>query len=84
MKSIRIAVRGLRRNPGYAALAIVTLALGIGSCAAVFTLLPEVLRASANWRYIVFAGALIILMALRPEGLITGRGLRRLFAKPGP
>jgi branched-chain amino acid transport system permease protein len=52
--------------------------------AAVFTLLPEVLRASASWRYIVFAGALIILMALRPEGLITGRGLRRLFAKPGP
>jgi branched-chain amino acid transport system permease protein len=49
--------------------------------AAVFTLLPEALRASANWRYIIFAGGLIVLMALRPEGLITGAGLRRLFAR---
>jgi branched-chain amino acid transport system permease protein len=47
--------------------------------AAIFTLLPEVLRASAHWRYIVFAGALIVIMALRPEGLITGADLRRLF-----
>jgi branched-chain amino acid transport system permease protein len=47
--------------------------------AAVFTLLPEVLRASASWRYVVFAGALIIIMALRPEGLVTGVQLRRLL-----
>jgi branched-chain amino acid transport system permease protein len=47
--------------------------------AAVFTLLPEVLRVSAHWRYVVFAGALIVIMALRPEGLITGAQLRRLF-----
>src|SRR5579872_1611790 len=42
MRSIFMAVRGLRRNPGYAALAIVTLSLGIGSCAAVFTLLDAI------------------------------------------
>ena len=47
--------------------------------AAVFTLLPEVLRASANWRYVAFAAALIVLMALRPEGLVTGAQLRRLL-----
>jgi branched-chain amino acid transport system permease protein len=47
--------------------------------AAVFTLLPEVLRASANWRYVVFAGALIVIMTLRPEGLVTGAQLRRLL-----
>src|SRR4051812_31461631 len=52
--------------------------------AAMFTLLPEVLRASASWRYIVFAGALIVLMALRPEGLITGADVRRLFARASP
>jgi branched-chain amino acid transport system permease protein len=46
--------------------------------AVVFTLLPEVLRASANWRYVVFAAALIVIMALRPEGLVTGAQLRRL------
>ena len=52
--------------------------------AAVFTLLPEVLRASANWRYVVFAAALIVLMALRPEGLVTGAQLRRLLGWHAP
>ena len=47
--------------------------------AAVFTLLAEMLRASANWRYVAFAAALIVLMALRPEGLVTGAQLRRLL-----
>jgi branched-chain amino acid transport system permease protein len=54
--------------------------------AVVFTLLPEVLRASANWRYVVFASALIVIMALRPEGLVTGAQLRRLVSwdRKGP
>ena len=52
--------------------------------AAVFTLLPEVLRASANWRYVVFAAALIVIMALRPEGLVTGAQLRRLLGWQRP
>ena len=47
--------------------------------AAVFTLLPEILRASAHWRYVVFAAAVIVIMALRPEGLVTGAQLRRLL-----
>ena len=47
--------------------------------AAVFTLLPEVLRASAHWRYVAFAAVLIVLMALRPEGLVTGAQVRRLL-----
>lgn len=48
--------------------------------AAVFTLLPEFLRGSQSWRYVAFAAALIVLMALRPHGLVTGAQLRRLFA----
>jgi branched-chain amino acid transport system permease protein len=47
--------------------------------AAVFTLLPELLRGSQSWRYVVFAAALIVLMALRPQGLVTSAQLRRLF-----
>jgi branched-chain amino acid transport system permease protein len=47
--------------------------------AVVFTLLPELLRGSANWRYVVFAAGLIVLMALRPQGLVTGAQMRRLF-----
>jgi len=47
--------------------------------AAVFTLLPELLRGSQSWRYVVFATALIVLMALRPQGLVTRAQLRQLF-----
>jgi branched-chain amino acid transport system permease protein len=53
--------------------------------AAVFTLLPELLRASAQWRYVIFAAILIVVMALRPQGLVTSSQLRRLFGeRPEP
>ncbi len=41
-RDLRTAVRGLARSPGYAAVAVVTLALGIGGSAALFTLLERV------------------------------------------
>jgi branched-chain amino acid transport system permease protein len=47
--------------------------------AAVFTLLPELLRGSAQWRYVLFAAIVIVVMVLRPQGLITGTQLRRLL-----
>jgi branched-chain amino acid transport system permease protein len=47
--------------------------------AATFTLLPELLRASAQWRYVIFAGILIVVMAFRPQGLVTSMQLRRLI-----
>lgn len=47
--------------------------------AVVFTLLPELMRASAQWRYILFAAIIIIMMVVRPQGLISGSQLRRLF-----
>jgi branched-chain amino acid transport system permease protein len=54
-------------------------ALGPLVGASIFTLLPELLRASAHWRYVLFAAGIIVLMALRPQGLITGAQLRRLL-----
>src|SRR5687768_12134401 len=42
-KDIALAVRSLRRNPGFAAAAIVTLALGIGANTAIFSLTDQVL-----------------------------------------
>lgn len=48
--------------------------------AAIFTLLPEALRSSSQWRYAIFALFIIIFMALRPQGLIT-RGLSRRRAR---
>jgi branched-chain amino acid transport system permease protein len=47
--------------------------------AAVFTLLPEILRGSAQWRYVVFAAILIVVMVVRPQGLVTGAQIRRLL-----
>jgi branched-chain amino acid transport system permease protein len=51
--------------------------------AAVFTLLPELLRGSAQWRYVLFAGSVILVMVVRPQGIVTAAQLRRLlgFAK---
>jgi branched-chain amino acid transport system permease protein len=48
--------------------------------ATIFTLLPELLRESTSWRYVAFAAAVIVLMALRPQGLLTRGQLQRLFA----
>jgi branched-chain amino acid transport system permease protein len=47
--------------------------------AGVFTLLPEVLRGSAQWRYVLFAAIVIVVMMVRPQGLITGAQIRRLL-----
>lgn len=47
--------------------------------ATVFTLLPELLRESASLRYVVFAAGVIVLMALRPQGLLTRGQLKRMF-----
>lgn len=48
--------------------------------AVVFTLLPEILRSSAHWRYVLFAAILIVVMVLRPQGVVTGGQLRRLLS----
>ena len=42
-KDVRYALRGLRRNPGFAAAAVVSLALGIGANTAVFSLFHAVM-----------------------------------------
>ncbi len=44
--------------------------------AAFFTLAPELLRASDQWRYALFAIFIIVFMAIRPEGLVTTSLLR--------
>ena len=45
--------------------------------AIVFSVLPEALRGSNEWRYVIFGAAIVLIMMFRPEGFITRRMLLR-------
>ena len=47
--------------------------LGAALGAVVFTLLPELLRGLQDWRMTFFGTALVVMMIVRPWGLIGAR-----------
>jgi branched-chain amino acid transport system permease protein len=50
--------------------------------AAFFTLLPELFRMGKEWRYVLFAAAVILLMAWRPQGILTSNPIAQWLRKP--
>jgi ABC-type branched-subunit amino acid transport system permease subunit len=54
--------------------------------AIVLTLLPELLRVIADWRMVIYSLLLVVMMLLRPQGLLGGRELwfRRSLPKEQP
>jgi branched-chain amino acid transport system permease protein len=62
---------------------------GVILAAAVLTILPEALRAVAQYRMVIYALLLIIIMISRPQGLFGqridwGRIWRRVSKRPSP
>ncbi|HXI29491.1 MAG TPA: ABC transporter permease [Vicinamibacterales bacterium] len=69
MSDLRLAVRGLRRSPLFAAIAILSLALGIGATTAIFTLVDQILLRTLP---VADPGALVM---LHQEGTNMGSNL---------
>ncbi len=43
-----------------------------------FTIVPEAMRIGGSWRFVVFGAAIVLMMAVRPEGMITRSLVARL------
>ena len=43
-----------------------------------FTLLPELFRIGGSWRYVVFGVLIVLMMAVRPQGIVTRDLMRRI------
>lgn len=48
-----------------------------------FTLLPELFRVGGSARYLIFGIVIVVMMALRPEGIVTRSVIRRLSLRGG-
>jgi branched-chain amino acid transport system permease protein len=48
-----------------------------------FTIVPELMRIGGSWRFVIFGAAIVLMMAVRPEGMITRALMNRLTPRFG-
>lgn len=65
IKDIRYGVRGLLKHPGFTAIVVITLALGIGASTAIFSVVDSVLLRRLPYRT---AERIVAIQELNPEG----------------
>ena len=49
-----------------------------------FTLIPEALRMGEDWRFLIFGVLIVVMMIIRPEGIVTRDLLDRIWLKLEP
>ena len=49
-----------------------------------FTLIPEALRMGEDWRFLIFGVLIVVMMIIRPEGIVTRDALDRIWLKLKP
>ena len=52
--------------------------------ASFFTIIPEVLRMGEDWRFFIFGVIIVVMMILRPEGMVTRQAVDRVMMKLFP
>jgi len=52
--------------------------------ASFFTLIPEALRMGEDWRFLIFGVLIVLMMIVRPEGIVTRDALDRIWLKLSP